>query len=261
MANILRELLYDLQAVKEIEQPQNLPYEAGILKGEDIVKARQMLANVYVYTGTVDRESLTEQGTLSDEVDPYWRHSTYYGVWDANDPDRLLMAARLIHPDENGVHSLQIHLEDLPEDYCRELLQANPNEIAELAAYVKAPNLGPVESRLSTLYLIRELIRDSRAKGVKTWVFGLRPQLKTKYERLFGPGLDRHGDIVHLGAFKSEFLPYSVDVERSWRRLMDSSRRRIGSKAIARFVGMSESTGWTKPKSKKITAPRAKVAH
>lgn len=263
MTNVMSEILDDLRAARQIERPNELPYEAGVLDERGTLQARQMLARVYVLTGTVKPEDLTPEGTLDEKADPYYYRGqcTYYGVWDRNNPDKLLMAARLVHPDkEMGAHSLQVHLEDLDPDYVTELLNRDPNEIAEFAAYVKAPELGGVPSRLTSLYLIREIIRDSRDRGIKTWVFGLRPQLKTKYERLFGPGLDRRGRVVHLGNFKSEFLPYSVDVEAAWRRLLDSSRMRIGSRAIARFVGMTQPSTSVRAPARAGSA-RAKIAH
>lgn len=263
MSNILTELLYDLDATKKIERHEELPFEAGVLGSEGTLQARRMLANVYVLTGTIDPKDLAEDKTLSREADPYfWRgQCAYYGVWDKNDPSKILMAARLIRPNEDGVHSLQVHLEDFDERYSAALMRRDPSEIAELAAYVKAPELEPVASRLCSLYLIRELIRDSRDKQIKTWIFGLRPQLKTKYERLFGPGLDKRGEVMHLGNFKTPFLPYSVDVEAAWRRLMAASRLRIGSSAIARFVGMTNPAEPKRKQPVRANAARAKIAH
>lgn len=241
MTNLVSEVYHDLTASRMIERHEELPYEAGVLGPEATLQARRMLANVYVLTGTVNRDSLADDGTLGPDADPYYYKGqrVYYGVWDRGNPDKLLMAASLILPDDDGVESLQLHLEDVDPEYVRDLKRRRPEEIAELTAYVKTPELGPLKSRLCSLYLIRELIADSRRSGIRTWVFGLRPQLKKKYERLFGPGLDKRGKSVRLGSFNTPFLPYSVDVEMAWRRLMEPSLLRPGSKAMARFIGMA----------------------
>jgi hypothetical protein len=242
MTNQLTERLYDFRASQEISRHEELPYEAGVLGPEGTLQARRILAQKYVFTGTVDPADLAPDGTLGPDADPYYYRGqrTYYGVWDRNDPSKILITASLIHPDSRGVSSLQLHLEDIDQEYRAELEKRKPEEIAELTAYVKSSELvDPVQSRLCALYLIREIIKDSRDKGIRTWVFGLRPQLKSKYKRLFGPGLDKRGETVRLGTFKTPFLPYSVDVERAWRKLMDSSILRVGSRAMARFVGMS----------------------
>ena len=237
MSNIFMEIYYDLIAAHEISNPEKLPYHAEVLDATGIQQARKMLADVYVRKGVVTPESLAEDGTLADEADPYWRRSIYYGVRSEHDPSRLLITSRLVQPSDEGVDSLQIHIDELDQDLQAELRNSDPAGIAEFAAYVKEVGLGQIESRLVSLYLIRKMVYDSQARGIKTWVFGMRPELRKKYERIFGPALERRGDTVHLGSFKADFVPYKIDVESSWRRLMTASHLRLGSHAIATFVG------------------------
>jgi hypothetical protein len=73
---------------------------------------------------------------------------------------------------------------------------------------VKAEGLDPIESRIVSMYLIREMMADSRDHDIETWVFGLRQELVPKYEKTFGPALDRCGDRTRLGRFNAAvFVP------------------------------------------------------
>lgn len=240
------DLYRDFRAVEALKHSDNLPYRAEILSGDDIQQARRMLASAYVEKGIVSADELTPDHTLNAELDPYWEHSIYYGVRDERDPSQLLIASRfvLVPEGQQADGSLQMHFEDIDPAVADELRVQDPSTIAEFAAYVKRPGLDPITSRIVSMYLIREMVSDSRDHGIKTWVFGLRPELRNKYEKTFGPALDRCGDSVRLGAFKkASFVPYRIDVEASWQRLMQSSRWRLGSRAIAAFVGNAYQQG------------------
>ncbi|HET9412182.1 MAG TPA: hypothetical protein VFO38_05035 [Candidatus Saccharimonadales bacterium] len=236
MVNPFRNLLYDLRAAKELKNFERLPFYAEILNEQNTLRARQMLARVYVSKGVVQQKSLTVQGTISDSVDPYWRQSIYYGVFSKDDPDRILMTARLIRP-VNRLESLQLHLDDLSPGVREKLQQIDLKKVAEFAAYVKEPGLDPLTSRVVSLYLIREMVWDSRKRGIETWLFGMRPELQRKYARNFGPALHRLGKKVHLGRFNAIFVPYKVDIEAASRRLQTSSYWRLGSRTVSSFIG------------------------
>ncbi len=237
MSHFLKEIYFDLKAAETIKKPDELPYCAEVLDADGVTQARQMLAEVYAAKGLVAEHDLAADGTLNDEADLYWHHAIYYGVRDKTNAQRLLMAARLIVPEADDINSLQIHLDEIDPAVRDELYAQNPATVAEFASYVKEPGLDPLASRLASLYLIRQMIRDSRSRDIQTWVFGLRPELQKKYERIFGPAMTRCGTEVHLGHFDIACIPYRINVEESWRRLRKSSRWRLGSVAIANFVG------------------------
>lgn len=236
MKQYIPAIFYDLQSAAVIRKASQLPYQAKVLNKKGTLQSRRMLANVYVHKNVIGPSVLTAQGTMDEKKDPYWSHAVYYGVYDKRNPNILLITARLILPINNDIGSLQVHFDELAPAARQEINALPPNTIAEFASYVKRPDLGPVTSRVVSLYLIREMIVDSRRRGITTWVFGLRPELQKKYERLFGSALERCGSTVHLGDFTTSFIPYKVDVEHSWQRFVKASRWQIGGNAVANFV-------------------------
>jgi hypothetical protein len=239
MIRPILERYHNYKAVETLKDADRLPYHAKVLEGEEIQDARRMLARVYADKGVVGPDDLADNGTLNSDKDPYWPHSVYYGVYDQNDPTRLLIASRIVLATEGGIdESLQMHFDDIDPKVAAELRARDAATIGEFAAYVKAEGLDPIESRVVSLFLIREMARDSLEHGVTTWVCGMRDEIRSKYKRLFGPALQRCGDRVRLGSFNSAaFVPHTIEIEQGLERMANGSRWRIGSRAIAGFMG------------------------
>lgn len=231
-----------IRAIRAIRHADRLPYYAEQLSAEDRLLARKMLAKAYLERGGITKSALNPDGTLNKFNDPYQARSYYFGVKDARDRARLLMAARLIVPENGDISTLQLHLEDLSPEGRRRMNEAGGRNMAEFASFVKDPSVRGAESGVASLFLMRSMLDASLAMGIKTWVFGIRPEIATKYYKLFGPVMESLGEGVHLGHFTTTvFIPYMVDVNSAVARLQKKGHLSFaGRRAIAKFMAGSD---------------------
>lgn len=214
---------------------ENLPYEAGVLDEAGKLEARQWTANVYKQHGMVADEELAHDGTLEPDVDPFVDRSIYYGVRSRED-SKLLMASRLIMPRDGDIYSMQMHTEDLPLEKQEELLPLG-DSVAEFASYIKRPGLGPVDSRFSSLFLIREILRDSVDNDIDHWVFTMNPSVASSYERVFGNSMEKIGSDVRSGQFKvGNLAAFHVRVREGLQNLRTGSFKTLAALALKKFM-------------------------
>lgn len=235
-ANQLHHTVNSLHLLHEIRNFRELPYEAKVLETEEeILQARRLLADVYLANGAIDESYLSEQGTLKDEFDPYYRRATYFGTYDPSKPDELLATARLIHPRAGGgVDTLQLHIDDLEPEWQKELRMQDPRGLAEFASLVKKRETGS----MPTLFLIREMFHFSREYDID-WVCGLKPELLAKFVRQFGDALEPMGQKVHLGNLKPTYVPLRIDTKKGLENLLNTKGRliqSIGKRAMSAFM-------------------------
>jgi hypothetical protein len=227
-----------IKIAEAMRHPDMLSYEAGVLSGEQRLRARQMRAAIYLKNGIISEEDLGPDGSIGPEKDPYDNHSIEFGVWDPRDPERILMSMRLILATEKeGYGSFQLHFDELPDEYQQRFADTDPESVAELAGYIKEPGLDRITSGVASLFLLREMVRASHKLGINEWVFGMKaPQLK-RYKQLFGDAVESLGDQpVKFGNYAGDqYLPHSVDVDSAFWIFLASANRKIGGRAIARF--------------------------
>jgi hypothetical protein len=238
---VVKQATARLEVAWKMQHPEGLPYEAGVLGGEQRTAARRMRAQIYLERGYIAEDDIdSNTGTISRELDHYDDHSIEFGVWDKDNPDDLLMSMRLIlAKGPHDAESFQIHFEDLPDEHLRQRYlgdDANLEAIAELGGFVKKPGLDKATSGITVQYLLREMVRTSDRIGVKEWVFGMKPKMLKRYKAFFGDALEPlSNEPVRFGNYAGEYMPHRIDTEAAYWRFLGAVSRKLGLRAIARF--------------------------
>lgn len=206
--------------------------------GEQVDRARRFLADQYTKNGSIDESMLREPGgPLCDAVDPYWRRATYFVVRSKQDPAYIYATARLISPENGMIDSLQVHLDELPDQWYQYVLSLNSEKVVEIASLVK----GQETSTLAVMDMIRHMAHYSQGAGIEHWIWGLQPKLVNKYSSFFGSAITRMGQAdgrVHLGKLKPEYVPYLLNVDGALERAASVTvlDRLIGRSAVYDFM-------------------------
>lgn len=223
-----------LQLIRDLRNLDTLSYKAQVLSQKDTLKARQLQGSLYLLRGYVNPEDLDSRGCIIH--DPYQHHSTYFGVFDPKNPGVLLASARFIHPtSEQGLRSLQLHIDDFGLAKKRRLLSDNPARYAEFSALVKRPG-----ARTVTYFcLLREMLQFSFRRGIDVWLFSMNQgsnQIITSY---FGPLLEKIKENSRSGDFNAICTTYMLNVHVALERLQRPTRGSlaflVGKNTIARF--------------------------
>lgn len=191
----MREMVGDSEAIREPAEGRPL-YEARCMDDpESVVEIRRFIAAHYLASDQISRDDLDQQGLFKDRVDPRWRHSVYFGVFDADHQPQI--ASRLILPTDNIEQSLQLNFDDLYPGWRDFITERDPHSFAEFSSYAKVPG---ARTKFVRPLLLQEMARYSREHDIKYWVADVDPRIVPMYHLVL-PG------IVRIGA------PSSVKVE------------------------------------------------
>ncbi|PLS81608.1 hypothetical protein CYG49_01770 [Candidatus Saccharibacteria bacterium] len=167
---------------------------------------------MYLKKGIIGPEYLCEDGTIRAEHDPMRAYSEYFGVYSEKRSDELLISGRLIQIPEGGtIDNLQVRVDQLSQEWQDFLYSIDPETIVEMASLVRRPNA----PKLSSFYLIREILNYSVNNDIKYWIFGLHPGLARTYQGRFKGAIKQIGEGVQIGHLKPLGVPYILDIDRA----------------------------------------------
>ena len=230
----LKILRNKFRLIHDLKNFETLPYSARVLNFKEIVKARRLQGELYLARGYIKKTDLDEKGCIAN--DPHKSHSVYFGVFDDNDPEVLLAAARFILPTlEHGLHSLQIHFEEIETRKRNYLLHDNPRRYVEFSALVKRRGSPTV----TYFCLLREMLRYSLERGIDKWLFSMNSGSNAIIGSYFGPLMDKLKENSRSGSFNAVCTTYIMDVKHALRRIQrpmtGGPAFLLGKNTIARF--------------------------
>jgi hypothetical protein len=170
---------------------------------ELILKARQLMAQVYLKRDFITAEEITDEGVLSAESDPHGSHSTYYVVVPKNQRT-VLATVRIIHYDAaKGEDSFPVmkYKQMLDPAALEVLASVGAQNLVEVSALARDKHLAA--SNTATLMLYKRIFMDAcydDANGKKSLIMATNPMLFTYFGLLFGDAFMRLGpDLPYPG--------------------------------------------------------------
>lgn len=225
-----------LNLLHDLRHSNELPYEVITYDSESDAeatqRARQFYAHVHLNVkGDVDESSIADDGTFKSDL--YYDRSDYKSLVSRERPDDFLATGRAIRVAEGeGVDSLPLHIEELPEDWQKYLRGLDPTKLREISALARKENTGP----LPALFVIRGMLRDSAPEGI-IWLGGLVPEVYASYKKLFGDALVRMGDgFVHSGDDSPPLVPFMVDTRVGLEQMAETRVKGVGAKIARRAI-------------------------
>jgi hypothetical protein len=170
---------------------------------ELILKARQLMADVYLKRDFVTHSEINHEGVLSEESDPYGSHSTYYVVVPKNQK-AVLATVRIINYDpQKGESSFPVmkYKEHFDPEALEILAAAGSENLVEVSALARDKHLAA--SGTAALMLYKRIFIDAlyqHENGKKSLIMACNPQLFKDFGLLFGDSFIRLGpDLPYPG--------------------------------------------------------------
>jgi hypothetical protein len=170
---------------------------------ELILKARQLMADVYLKRDFVTPSEITDEGVLIEESDPHASHSTYYVVVPQNQKT-VLATVRIINYDpEKGESSFPVmtYKESFDPEALEILASAGTENLVEVSALARDKNLAA--SGTAALMLYKRIFIDAlydHENGKKSLIMATNPMLFKNFSLLFGDSFIRLGpDLPYPG--------------------------------------------------------------
>jgi hypothetical protein len=170
---------------------------------ELILKARQLMARVYLQRDFVTRSEITEEGVLREDSDPYGSHSTYYVVVPKGQKS-VLATVRIINYDpQKGESSFPVmKYRESFDARAREILASvDSANLVEVSALARDKHLAA--SGTAALMLYKRIFIDAlyqHAHGKKSLIMACNPTLFKNFGLLFGESFIRLGpDLPYPG--------------------------------------------------------------
>ena len=199
---------------------------------EEILRARQMVAERYLDLGKIAPEQIAPDGTLA--TDAYADKSRYFGVYDQ--AGEMVATTRMIWWPESSVDDLLLPLNRLAEGEADALRALAPGRVAEVGGFVKQPGV----PTLATLKVMRELFHYAHQRDVQYVVCGLDPVMAEKfYARIFEWAFQPLSDEdMSFPGYKGVQRPYKIDVPATFSRERAEKRRvsSLGERAVSLFI-------------------------
>jgi hypothetical protein len=170
---------------------------------ELILKARQLMADVYLKRDFVTDSEINHLGVLSEESDPYASHSTYYVVVPKNQKT-VLATVRIINFDpRKGESSFPVlrYKKDFDSRALAVLASAGTDNLVEVSALARDKDLAA--SGTAALMLYKRIFIDAcyeDQNGKKSLIMACNPMLYKAFGLLFGESFMRLGpDLPYPG--------------------------------------------------------------
>lgn len=163
---------------------------------EEIRAARALVARVYVQEGYLEASALTDAGVPYDEIDPYYKHSIYFGVSHQPSMDPLIAASRIVLHDSNkGRDSFPMLTGmELDDDFTRSVQVADLTGWAEVGSMAKVPGATVQAPNLLYRHMWHRAVRDGHA----TWLFAADQRVSRTLQNLFGAEVTQVGPRQHF---------------------------------------------------------------
>ncbi len=223
---------------KELHNFDDLAHPVKQAHGHEIEEVRRFLATTYhdrhiVSDGMVDPET----GTLLPGIEVGLDRSEFFYA-PGTDGRTIDASARLIHAaTDDGAHSFQMHVNELPDRWQQVLSGLPLDKTAEFASLVKAPGV----STTAVMNLVREMLHYSADHGIEYWLWGMEEPIANSYHKLFGDIITRMGPPVHFGEFHFEHVPQLLNVQYGIERFRHPKlvERFMGKAALFAFMSRS----------------------
>jgi hypothetical protein len=170
---------------------------------ELILKARRLMADVYLKRDFITHSDINDDGVLTEESDPYGSHSTYYVVVPKNQKT-VLATIRLIQYDpEKGEGSFPVlkYKKNFDPRGLEGLASVGPENLVEVSALAREKHL--TASGTAALMLYKRIFIDAcydDENGKKSLIMACNPMLYKNFRLLFGDSFTRLGpDLPYPG--------------------------------------------------------------
>lgn len=159
-----------------------------IATGEQILTAQRLHAWRYLEEGYVKKSDITEEGVLSDLIDPYKPLSTYFILSDEHTPRQPVVVARQIEFDPNNVFPVLKNMTLWPSGE-KAVDKVDHPRCVEISGLAKVPNA----RRSLTLMLYRDMWHFSLKESHDKWFIASDIRLTEDLKAMFNGAIQSIG--------------------------------------------------------------------
>lgn len=179
-----------------------------------VQSARALVAQIYVEEGYLNESDVDWNGLPLETVDPYHRHSLYFGVSPQPSMVPLIAVSRIVLYDESrGAHSFPMLSEMTLADHFLDVVRAadlrNWAEVGSMAkrpgTTVQAPNL-----------LYRKMWQRAVREGHATWLCAADQRVSRTLRNLFGDEIRPVGPRQHFMGSPTDPMVMNPPTSADW---------------------------------------------